>query len=181
MAGVHSTHYILGYSNWFFAVFAQISGNRRGKEPFMGMLKEFREFAIKGNVIDMAVGIVIGTAFGKIVASLVENVIMPPIGYILGNVDFSSLVFTIRAAQVVKDAKGVETTIPAVVIGFGLFINTVINFLIVAFAMFLVIKQMNRLKGPPPAPTTKPCPHCCSTIPLKATRCPQCTSELTSN
>ena len=116
----------------------------------MGMLKEFKEFAVKGNVIDMAVGIIIGAAFGKIVSSLVENVIMPPIGYVLGKVDFSSLAITIQEAQGDK---------PGVTIGYGVFLNAVITFVIVAFVMFLVIRQMNRLKGPAPAPTTKPCPR----------------------
>lgn len=137
----------------------------------MGMLKEFRDFAIKGNVVDMAVGIIIGAAFGKIVSSLVNDVIMPPIGVLLGNVDFSQLAITLRE----KTAEA-----EAVTINYGVFINTVIDFVIVAFAIFLVIKQINRLKkAPPPAdPTTKECPQCCSTIPIKASRCPHCTSEL---
>jgi large conductance mechanosensitive channel len=137
----------------------------------MGMMKEFREFAMKGNVVDMAVGIVIGAAFGKIVSSLVSDVVMPPIGMLLGNVDFSSLAFTLREAT--------ETT-PAVSIKYGLFINTIIDFVIVAFAIFLVIKQMNRLKKPAPAaaPTTRDCPQCLMSIPLKASRCGHCTSEL---
>ena len=137
----------------------------------MGMLKEFREFAMKGNVIDMAVGIIIGGAFGKIVTSFVNDVIMPPIGMLMGKVDFSDLAITL------KDKAG---DAPAVVVKYGLFINTVIDFTIVAFAIFLVIKQMNRLKKaePPKEPTTKDCPKCCSAIPVKATRCPQCTSEL---
>ena len=137
----------------------------------MGMLKEFREFAMKGNVIDMAVGIIIGGAFGKIVTSFVNDVIMPPIGMLMGKVDFSDL--TIKLKDKVGDA-------PAVVVKYGLFINTVIDFTIVAFAIFLVIKQMNRLKRaePPKEPTTKDCPKCCLAIPVKATRCPQCTSEL---
>lgn len=137
----------------------------------MGMLKEFKDFAMKGNVVDMAVGIVIGAAFGKIVSSLVADVIMPPIGVLMGNVDFSSLVITLR--EKTADA-------PAVTIRYGVFINTVIDFVIVAFAIFLVIKQMNRLKKPaPPAePTTKDCPKCLMTIPLKATRCGHCASEV---
>jgi large conductance mechanosensitive channel len=137
----------------------------------MGMIKEFREFAMKGNVVDMAVGIIIGAAFGKIVSSLVSDVIMPPIGMLLGNVDFSSLAWTLRDAT--------ETT-PAVTIRYGLFINTIIDFVIVAFAIFMVIKQMNRLKKPAPAaaPTTRDCPQCLMSIPLKATRCGHCTSEL---
>jgi large conductance mechanosensitive channel len=137
----------------------------------MGMLKEFREFAMKGNVVDMAVGIIIGAAFGKIVSSLVGDVIMPPIGMLLGNVDFSSLAFTL---------KEVTDTSPAVVIKYGLFVNTIIDFVIVAFAIFLVIKQMNRLKKPVPAAAaaTKDCPHCLMSVPLKATKCGHCTSDL---
>lgn len=137
----------------------------------MGMLKEFKDFAMKGNVVDMAVGIVIGGAFGKIVSSLVTDVIMPPIGVLMGNVDFSSLAFTI------KEASG---EVPAVTIKYGVFINTVIDFVIVAFAIFLVIKQMNRLKKPEvvAAPTTKDCPYCLMSVPIKATRCGHCTSEL---
>lgn len=137
----------------------------------MGMLKEFKEFAMKGNVMDMAVGIIIGAAFGKIVSSLVGDVIMPPIGLLLGNVDFSSLAYTLKDAT---------DSSPAVTIKYGLFINTIIDFVIVAFAIFLVIKQLNRLKKPAPAPaaTTKDCPHCLMSVPLKATRCGHCTSEL---
>ncbi len=131
----------------------------------MGMLKEFKEFAMKGNVIDMAVGIVIGAAFGKIVTSLVNDIIMPPIGLLLGKVDFSSLMLQFNEKTAIK---------------YGVFINNVLDFVIVAFAIFVVVKQINRLKkAPPPAdPTTKDCPKCCSSIPIKATRCPHCTSEL---
>jgi large conductance mechanosensitive channel len=137
----------------------------------MGMLKEFREFAMRGNVVDMAVGIVIGAAFGKIVSSLVSDVIMPPIGVVSGNVDFSSLAITLKSAT---------DSSPAVAIKYGLFINTIIDFVIVAFAIFLVVKQMNRLKQPAPVavPTTKDCPHCLMSVPLKATRCGHCTSEM---
>lgn len=139
----------------------------------MGMLKEFKEFAMRGNVVDMAVGIIIGGAFGKIVSSFVKDVIMPPIGLLLGNVDFSNLAITLQE----KTAEA-----EAVKIKYGVFINTVLDFIIVAFAIFIVIKQMNRLKrkeeAPPPVPTTKECPKCFSTIPIKATRCPNCTSEL---
>jgi large conductance mechanosensitive channel len=137
----------------------------------MGMLKEFKEFAVKGNVIDMAVGIIIGAAFGKIVTSFVNDVIMPPIGMLMGRVSFSDLAITLKEKS--ADA-------PAVVLKYGAFINTVIDFTIVAFAVFLVIKQINRLKRaePPKEPTTKDCPKCCSAIPTKAIRCPQCTSEL---
>jgi large conductance mechanosensitive channel len=139
----------------------------------MAMFKEFKEFAMRGNVVDMAVGIVIGGAFGKIVSSLVNDVIMPPIGMLLGKVDFSSLAITLSE-------KAGETE--AVTIKYGVFINTMLDFLIVAFAIFIVVKQMNRLQRKPaeaPAePTTKDCPQCYSTIPIKATRCPHCTSEL---
>jgi large conductance mechanosensitive channel len=131
----------------------------------MGMLKEFREFAVKGNAIDMAVGLVIGAAFGKIVTSLVNDIIMPPIGLLLGKMDFSSLAIQLNEKTAIK---------------YGLFINNLIDFVIVAFAIFLVIKQINRLKKAPlpPEPSTKDCPKCCSSIPIKATRCPHCTSEL---
>jgi large conductance mechanosensitive channel len=137
----------------------------------MGMLKEFKEFAMKGNVLDMAVGIIIGAAFGKIVSSLVSDVIMPPIGVVLGNVDFSSLAITLREKA---------GDVPAVTIRYGVFINTVIDFVIVAFAIFIVIKQLNRLKRPeaPPEVTTKDCPRCLMAIPLKATRCGHCTVDL---
>jgi large conductance mechanosensitive channel len=137
----------------------------------MGMLKEFKEFAMKGNVVDMAVGIIIGAAFGKIVSSLVNDVLMPPIGVLLGNVDFSNLAFTI------KEQSG---DVPAVAIRYGVFINSIIDFIIVAFAIFIVIKQINRLKRPesPAAPSMKTCPHCQMDVPIKATRCGHCTSEL---
>jgi large conductance mechanosensitive channel len=137
----------------------------------MGMLKEFKDFAVKGNVTDMAVGIIIGAAFGKIVSSLVSDVIMPPIGMLLGNVDFSSLAFTLKEAT---------ATTPAVTIKYGLFINTVIDFVIVAFAIFLVIKQLNRFKKPAAAPevATRDCPLCLMSIPLKATRCGHCSADL---
>jgi large conductance mechanosensitive channel len=139
----------------------------------MGMMKEFKEFALRGNVVDMAVGIIIGGAFGKIVTSLVNDVIMPPIGMLLGNVDFSQLSITLRA----KTAEA-----EAVTIGYGLFINTVLDFIIVAFCIFMVIRAMNRMKHKeeetPKEPTTKECPKCCSSIPIKATRCPNCTCEL---
>lgn len=137
----------------------------------MEMLKEFKEFAMKGNVVDMAVGIIIGGAFGKLISSFVTDVIMPPIGMLVGNVDFSSLAFTLKAAS---------GDVPAVAINYGLFINTVIDFVIMAFAIFIVIKQMNRLKKPEvaAAPTTKDCPRCLMSVPIKATRCGHCTSDL---
>jgi large conductance mechanosensitive channel len=140
----------------------------------MGMMKEFKEFAMKGNVVDMAVGIIIGGAFGKIVSSLVSDVLMPPIGVLLGGVDFSSL------AIKVKDAVGEKA---AVMISYGKFINTVIDFVIIAFCIFMIIKAMNSMKKKPvPAPagppTTKDCPLCLSTIPIKATRCAHCGSDV---
>lgn len=133
------------------------------------MLKEFKEFAMRGNVVDMAVGVIIGSAFGKIVTSLVNDIVMPPIGLILGNVDFSDFKLTLKSAS--------DGT-PPVALGYGVFINTVINFLIIAFCIFLVVRSMNRLKKkePAPAPTTKSCPECLSTIPLQAVRCAYCTS-----
>ncbi|HEY5993559.1 MAG TPA: large-conductance mechanosensitive channel protein MscL [Gallionellaceae bacterium] len=141
----------------------------------MGMLREFKEFAMRGNVMDMAAGIIIGSAFGQIVSSLVKDVFMPPIGWILGNVDFSNLSITLLAKS---------ATAEAVTIRYGAFINTVVDFIIVAFVVFMVVKQMNRMKrkleAPPPAPDTRECPKCYSVIPLKATRCPHCTSELGS-
>lgn len=147
------------------------------------MLKEFKEFAVRGNVLDMAVGIIIGAAFGGIVASLVADIIMPPIGMLLGNVDFANIFAVLKEGKVpgpyasVAAAKAAGATS----INFGLFVNTVINFVIVAFAIFLVVKNVNKLKRTPPAvPTTKECPHCLSTIPIKATRCGHCTSDLKS-
>jgi large conductance mechanosensitive channel len=137
----------------------------------MQVLKEFKEFAVRGNVVDMAVGIIIGSAFGKIVSSLVQDVIMPPIGLIMGNVDFSTLAITLR---------GKTETAEAITLKYGVFINTILDFTIVAFAIFMLIKQINRLKKEAPSaePATKECPHCCSSIPAKAMRCPHCTSEL---
>ena len=152
----------------------------------MGMMKEFREFAVKGNVVDMAVGIIIGAAFGTIVKSLVADVIMPPIGLLLGNVDFSNLFVVLKqgAEQAAPYASLADAQAAgAVTLNYGTFINTIISFLIVAFAVFVVIRNINRLKreqeAPPPAePTTKDCPFCHTAIPLQATRCPHCTSQL---
>lgn len=144
------------------------------------MLKEFKEFAMKGNVVDMAIGIIIGAAFGKIVSSIVTDIIMPPIGLLLGKVDFSTLFINLSAES--YPSLAAAKAAGAATINYGLFLNTVIDFIIVAFVIFLLIRQMNRLKrqpAPAPAvPTTKECPHCFSTIPIKATRCPNCTSEL---
>ena len=148
------------------------------------MLKEFKEFAMRGNVLDMAVGIIIGAAFGTIVASLVADIIMPPIGILLGNVDFSNIFAVLKEGKVPGPYASLAAAkeAGATTINFGLFVNTIINFVIVAFAIFLVIRNVNKLKrkeeAPPPVPTTKDCPHCLSTIPIKATRCGHCTSEL---
>lgn len=148
------------------------------------MLKDFKEFAMRGNVVDMAVGIIIGSAFGTIVKSLVDGVLMPPIGLLLGGVDFSNFVFILKDGATpgpyaaLADAKAAG----AVTISYGLFLNNVISFLIVAFAVFLLIRGINAMRrseeaAPAPA-TTKECPYCASSIPIKATRCPQCTSQL---
>lgn len=143
------------------------------------MLKEFKEFATKGNMLDMAVGIVLGAAFGRIISSLVGDVLMPPIGWVIGRVDFSNLFFALSETHYASIADAKKAGVP--IIGYGVFINAIIDFLIVAFALFVIIKQVNRLRRPEPAPAapaTKECPYCISSIPLKATRCPQCTSEL---
>jgi large conductance mechanosensitive channel len=151
------------------------------------MLKEFRDFAMKGNVMDMAVGIIIGGAFGKIVSSLVNDVIMPPIGMLLGKVDFSNLFINLSGEHYASlaDAK----TAGAATVNYGLFLNTVIDFIIVAFAIFLMVKWINKMRAAtealekkpeaaPVAPTTKECPYCLSTIPIKAIRCAHCTADL---
>jgi large conductance mechanosensitive channel len=144
------------------------------------MWKEFKEFINRGNVMDMAVGIIIGAAFGKIVASFVGDLLTPVLGLILGKVDFSNLFITLsgQSFATLEEAKKAG----AVVLKYGLFVNTVIDFLIVSFAVFLMIRQVNRMKkqpeAAPAAPTTKECPFCFSVIPIKATRCPNCTSEL---
>ena len=150
----------------------------------MAMMEEFKKFAMRGNVVDMAVGIIIGGAFGTIVKSLVDDVIMPPIGLLLGGVDFSDLFITLKEGA----TAGPYATIlaakeaGAVTLNAGLFVNSVISFTIVAFAVFMLIKGMNSLQkkeeAPPAEPTEKECPHCFTQIPIKATRCPHCTSEL---
>jgi large conductance mechanosensitive channel len=145
------------------------------------MLKEFKEFAMRGNVVDMAVGIIIGAAFGTIIASLVSEVLMPPIGLLLGNVDFSNLFLVLKEGKTAGPYATVAAAkaAGAVTLNYGLFVNTVVNFLIVAFAIFFLIRGMNALKKKEAVqPTTKECPHCLSTIPIKATRCGHCTSEL---
>lgn len=142
------------------------------------MFKEFKEFAMRGNVVDMAVGIIIGVAFGRIISSLVDDVIMPPIGLLLGKVDFSSLFFNLSGTPyaALADAKKAG----AAVIAYGAFLNTILDFVIVAFVIFLLIRQMNKLKKQPAAvaPTTKECPYCLSVIPIKASRCGHCTAQL---
>lgn len=148
------------------------------------MLKEFKEFILRGNVFDMAVGIIVGAAFGTIVKSLVDDVIMPPIGLLLGEVDFANLTILLKAGNpagpyaVLADAQAAG----AVTINYGLFINAVVGFLIVAFVIFMLVRSINRMKreeeAPPAELTTKECPYCLSTIPIKAGRCAHCTSEL---
>ena len=150
----------------------------------MSMMKEFRDFAVRGNVVDMAVGIIIGAAFGTIVKSLVADVIMPPIGLALGNVDFANLFAVLKQGTApgpyasLADAQAAG----AVSVNYGVFINTIISFVIVAFCVFLLIRSINKMKreeeAPPAEPTTKECPYCYSVIPIKATRCGFCTSEL---
>lgn len=148
------------------------------------MLKEFKEFAVKGNVVDMAVGIIIGAAFTTIVKALVDGIIMPPIGLLTGGVDFSEHFLVLKEGAKVA---GPYATVAAaqeggaVVVSWGVFVNALVNFTLVAFALFLVVKQINRLRpapAPAPAPVTRECPHCLSAISKKATRCPQCTSEV---
>ena len=148
------------------------------------MLKEFKEFALRGSVVDMAIGIVIGAAFGAIVTSLVNDIIMPPIGLLLGRVDFSNLYILLKAGDPappypsLADAQAAG----AVTINYGLFISAVLGFIIVAFVVFLIIRSINRMRreeeAPPPEPTTRECPYCFSEISIKATRCAHCTSQL---
>ena len=142
------------------------------------MFKEFKEFALKGSVLDLAIGVVIGAAFGKIVTSLVDDILMPPLGMLIGGMDFSSLFINLSNQPVASLDAARKAGIP--VIAYGNFINTLISFLIIAFAVFLVVRQINRMRREPAAaPSTKECPYCASAIALKATRCPACTSALT--
>lgn len=151
----------------------------------MGMVKEFKEFAVKGNVVDMAVGIIIGGAFGTVVKSFVDDVMMPPLGMLVGDIDFQDMMLVLKEGS----APGPYETLAAakdagaVTLNMGMFINAAVSFTIVAFAVFLLVKAINKLKraeegAPPAAPTSKDCPFCASSIPLKATRCPHCTSQL---
>ncbi|HEV2548457.1 MAG TPA: large-conductance mechanosensitive channel protein MscL [Stellaceae bacterium] len=142
------------------------------------MWKEFREFAMRGNVVDLAVAVIIGAAFGKIVTSLVNDIIMPPLGVILGRVDFTNLFLNLSSQHYASLAEA--KTAGAATINYGIFINAVLDFVIVAFAIFLLIRGINRLKSAPPpvSPTTRPCPYCLTVIPLAATKCSACTSEV---
>jgi large conductance mechanosensitive channel len=144
------------------------------------MLKEFREFALKGNAVDLAIGVIIGAAFGTIVSSLVNDILMPPIGKLLGGVDFSNL-FVVLGGGTYPSLKAAKEA-GAATVNYGVFVNTIINFVIIAFVLFMVVRTMNRLKREPsavaPAPTEKECPFCATSIPLKAKKCPNCTSGL---
>jgi large conductance mechanosensitive channel len=143
------------------------------------MLREFRDFAMRGNVLDLAVAVIMGAAFGGVVTSFVNDVLMPPIGLLLGQVDFSNLFVNLSSVPVQSVAEAKAKGAPT--LNYGTFLNTVINFLIVSFAVFLLVRQVTRLTtkpAPAAAPATKECPYCVSTLPLKATRCPQCTSEV---
>jgi large conductance mechanosensitive channel len=145
------------------------------------MLKEFREFAARGNVIDLAVGVIIGAAFGKIVTSLVNDIVMPPIGLAIGGLDFKNLFVSLNGAQYASLADAQKAGAPT--INYGVFINTMLEFLIVAFVIFLLVRQINRMKTPvpaAPAADSRDCPFCVTRISIKATRCPQCTSEIRS-
>ncbi len=149
------------------------------------MLKEFKEFALRGNVFDMAVGIIIGGAFGKIVTSFVNDILMPPIGLLIGGIDFTNLFIALDGKAYASLQAAKEAGAPT--INYGVFINTVLDFIIVAFVIFLLVRQMNRMRrtkeaeaaaAAPAEPTTKECPYCASVIPIKAKRCPHCTSQL---
>ena len=143
------------------------------------MLKEFKEFAFRGNVVDLAVAVIMGAAFGPIITSLVNDVVMPPIGLVIGNVDFKDLFLNLGGQS--YSSLAAAKTAAAPVIAYGNFLNTVVNFLIVSFSIFLLIRQINRFQKPAPAPATRECPYCFSAVPVKAIRCPHCTSELKSS
>ena len=142
------------------------------------MLKEFKKFALQGNVLDMAIGIIIGAAFGKIVSSLVADILMPPIGLLVGKIDFSSLFLNLSGQDYASLAAAKAAGAPT--INYGVFLNNILDFVIVAFVIFLLVRQFNRLKAKeaPAAPTTRDCPRCLSAVPLKATRCAFCTSDM---
>jgi large conductance mechanosensitive channel len=151
------------------------------------MFKEFKEFAMKGNMVDMAVGIIIGAAFGTIISSLVADIIMPPIGLLLGNVDFANLFILLKEGKVPGPygSLAIAKAAGAVTLNYGVFINTIVSFLIIAFSVFLIILNINKLRrqeeAQPAVPTTKECPYCLSVIPVKATRCAHCTVDLKAN
>lgn len=176
----------VAYGEYFCVAGTVYSALTHGNQGEMVMLKEFREFAMRGNVVDMAVGIIIGGAFGTIVKSLVADVMMPPLGMLMGGVDFSNFFVVLKEGAkpgpyiALADAQAAG----AVTVNYGMFANTVISFLIVAFAVFLLIKGINNMRrkeeAPAAEPTTRECPYCYSTIAIRATRCPHCTSELTS-
>ncbi len=147
------------------------------------MLKEFKEFAMRGNVLDMAIGVIIGAAFGKIVTSLVNDIIMPPIGKLMGGMDFANLFVTLNGATYASLAEAQAAGAPT--INYGVFISTVIDFIIIAFVIFMIVKQVNRLKkqpqpAPTEAPTTMECPFCVTTISVRAVKCPNCSSDLSA-
>jgi large conductance mechanosensitive channel len=150
----------------------------------MGMVKEFKDFAVRGNVVDMAVGIIIGGAFGTVVKSFVDDVMMPPLGMLVGNIDFQNILVVLRQGTPAGpyETLAAAKEAGAVTLNLGLFVNAIVSFAIVAFAVFLLVRSLNRLKrkeeAPAAAPTTRDCPFCMSSIPLKATRCPHCTSEV---
>ena len=149
----------------------------------MGMVKEFKEFAMRGNVVDLAVGVIIGGAFGKVVSSVVNDIIMPPVGKLMGNVNFSDLFVNLDSSKGPFASLAAAKAAGAAVVSYGVFINTMIDFIIVAFCIFLLIKGMNSMKkkevpAPALAPSTKNCEYCLSAIPIKATRCPHCTSQV---
>lgn len=143
------------------------------------MLDEFKTFAMRGNVLDMAVGVIVGGAFGKIVSSMVSDILMPPLGLLVGRVDFSSLFIDLSGTRPASLAAARQAGVPT--INYGVFLQSVLDFLIIAFVIFVLIRQVNRLitkPAAPPSPATKECPHCCSIIPARAIRCAHCTSEL---
>ena len=144
------------------------------------MFKEFKEFAVRGNVLDLAIGVILGAAFGKIVTSLVDDILMPPLGMLLGNADFTNLFVSLNGQHYASLAQAKAAGAPT--LNYGLFLNSLVSFLLVAFAVFLVVRAVNRMRRgeekPAVAPVVKECPYCLSSIPVKATRCPQCTSDL---
>lgn len=143
----------------------------------MSFIQDFKKFAVQGNVMDMAVGVVIGTAFGKIVSSFVSDILMPPIGLLLGKIDFSNLFINLTGTHVATLAQAKAANVP--IISYGVFLNTLIDFLIQALAIFVVVREMNKLRATPPAPAAqKQCPFCMTMIDARATRCPNCTSQL---